>query len=174
MSSQNNMAKESYPYKIIQSGYAPSSSHKIFKSCTTQFQPSNCFILQYFSNFFNFHAIHEREPWIQHYMWNRMVVVEKTERIRLSHINQAYQRAMEMPINRYQCELVGIAMQRMHQSYKCMKAQQKKLSGCASNLLAHEDLGHFEDAHHWNIQAKFYNEKFPLVYESDIIGDSLS
>ena len=34
-------------------------------------------------------------------------------------------------------------MQRMHQSYKYMKAQQKKLSGCASNLLAHEDLGHF-------------------------------
>ena len=33
-------------------------------------------------------------------------------------------------------------MQRMHQSYKCMKAQQKKLGGCASNLLAHEDLGH--------------------------------
>ena len=33
-------------------------------------------------------------------------------------------------------------MQRMHQSYKCMKARQKKLSGCASNLLAHEDLGH--------------------------------
>ena len=39
-----------------------------------------------------------------------------------------------------------------------MKAQQKKLSGCASNLLAHEDLGHFEEAHHRNIQAKFYNE----------------
>ena len=37
---------------------------------------------------------------------------------------------------------VGIAMQRMHQSYKCMKVQQKKLSGCASKLLAHEDLGH--------------------------------
>ena len=37
---------------------------------------------------------------------------------------------------------VGIAMQQMHQSYKCMEAQQKKLSGCASNLLAHEDLGH--------------------------------
>ena len=35
MSSMNNMAKESYPYKIIQSGYALSSSHKIFKSCTT-------------------------------------------------------------------------------------------------------------------------------------------
>ena len=55
-----------------------------------------------------------------------------------------------------------------------MKAQQKKLSECASNSLAHEDLEQFEEAGHWNIQAKFYNEKFPLVYESDIIGDSLS
>ena len=55
-----------------------------------------------------------------------------------------------------------------------MKAQQKKLSGCASNLRAHKDLGQFEEAHHWNIQAKFYNEKFPLVNESDKIGDSLS
>ena len=55
-----------------------------------------------------------------------------------------------------------------------MKAQQKKLSGCASNLLSHEDLGNFEEAHHWNIQAKFYNEKFPLVYESESIGDSLN
>ncbi len=64
-------------------------------------------------------------------------------------------------------------MQEMHQSYKCMKAQ-KETSGCATNLLAHEDLGQFEEAHHWNIQAKFYNEKFPLVYESDNIGDSLS
>ena len=55
-----------------------------------------------------------------------------------------------------------------------MKAQQKKLSVCASNLLGHEDLVHFVEAHHWNIQAKFYNEKFPLVYENDNIGDSLS
>ena len=31
----------------------------------------------------------------------------------------------------------------------------------------------FEEAHCWNIQAKFYNEKFPLVYESDNIRDSL-
>ena len=54
-----------------------------------------------------------------------------------------------------------------------MKAQQKKLSGCASYLLGHEDLGHFEEAHHWNIQDKFYNEKFPLVYESGKIRDSL-
>ena len=42
-------------------------------------KPSNCFILLMFSNFFSLHAIHEREPWIQHYMWNRMVVVEKTK-----------------------------------------------------------------------------------------------
>ena len=55
-----------------------------------------------------------------------------------------------------------------------MKAQQNKLGGCASNLLAHEDLGHFEEAHHWNIQSKFYNEKFALVYANDNIGDSLS
>ena len=53
-----------------------------------------------------------------------------------------------------------------------MKAQ--KETKWASNLLAHEDLGHFEEAHHWNIQAKFYNVKIPLVYESDNIGDSLS
>ena len=46
---------------------------------------------------------------------------------------------------------------------RAKNAQQKKTSGCASNSLAHEDLGHFEEAHHWNIQAKFYNEKFPLV-----------
>ena len=30
-----------------------------------------------------------------------------------------------------------------------------------------------EEAHYWNIQAKFYNENFPLVYESDNIGDNL-
>ena len=55
-----------------------------------------------------------------------------------------------------------------------MKAQQKKPSGCASNLLTHEDLGNFEEAHRRNIQAKFYNEKFQLVYENDNIGDYLS
>ena len=50
----------------------------------------------------------------------------------------------------------------------------KEISGCASNSLAHEDVGQFEEAHHWNIQAKFYNEKFPLVYECDKTRDSLS
>ena len=55
-----------------------------------------------------------------------------------------------------------------------MKAQKEKLSGCASNLLAHEDLGKFEEPRHWNIQPKFYNEIFPVVHESEKIGDSLS
>ena len=96
--------KKVHPYKIIQFGYALSSSHKIFRSCTTPMTSQA--IVSYFSilKLFNFHAIHEREPWTQHYRWNRMVVVEKTKRGRQSHINQAYQRAMEMPINRYQCE----------------------------------------------------------------------
>ena len=31
----------------------------------------------------------------------------------------------------------------------------------------------FEEAHHWNIQDKLYNEKFPLVYESDNMRDCL-
>ena len=31
-----------------------------------------------------------------------------------------------------------------------------------------------EEAHCWNIQAKFYNKNFPLVYESDKTKDSLS
>ena len=51
------------------------------------------------------------------------------------------------------------------------ESSSKELNGCVSNLLAHEDLGQFEEAHHWNIQDKFYNEKFPPVYESDKIGD---
>ena len=55
-----------------------------------------------------------------------------------------------------------------------MKSKEWKLSGCASKSLAHEDLGHFEEAHHWNIQDKFYIVKFALVYGSDNIGHSLS
>ena len=50
MSSQNTMAKESYPYKIIQSGYAPSSSHKIFISCTTPFSAKHLFSYSILSN----------------------------------------------------------------------------------------------------------------------------
>ena len=63
MSFQNNMAKESYPYKIIWSGYAPSSPHKVFKSGTAPVLAKQLFHTLVFSNIFNFHAIHEREPW---------------------------------------------------------------------------------------------------------------
>ena len=54
-----------------------------------------------------------------------------------------------------------------------MKAQ-NETKWVASNFLAHDDLRKFEEAHRWNIQAKLYNEKSPLVYESENIGDSLS
>ena len=57
MSFQNNMTKESYPYKIISSGYAPSSPHKVFKSCTTPVLAKQLFHTLVFSNFVNFHAI---------------------------------------------------------------------------------------------------------------------
>ena len=63
MSSQNNMAKESYPYKIIWSGYAPSSPYKIFKSCITPMTSQAIVSHLAFSNSFNFYAIYEHEPW---------------------------------------------------------------------------------------------------------------
>ena len=126
MSSQNNMAKESYPYKIIQCGYAPSSPHKIFKSCTTpmtsQAIVSYFNIFKTFSIFTQYMSVNHGYSTIGGIEW---WFVEKTKGRRQSHINQAYQRAMEMPINRYQCEGVGIAMQQVHQSYKCMKAQKE-------------------------------------------------
>ena len=54
-----------------------------------------------------------------------------------------------------------------------MKAHQKKLSGCASNLLAHEDLGHLRKPIVGIYKPSSIMKKIPLVYESDIIGDSL-
>ena len=102
-----------------------------------------------------------------------MVVVEKTKRRKIvSHqlgVSMGYGDAHRLMLMRG----VGIAMQRMHQSYKCMKAQQKKLVGVHPTCLLTKTQGTFEEAHHWNIQAKFCNEILPLVYESDNIGDSL-
>ena len=55
-----------------------------------------------------------------------------------------------------------------------MKAQKETKWVCIQ-LACSQRPRAFEEAHHWNIQAKFYNEKFPLViYGSDNIGDSLS
>ena len=104
MSSQNTMAKESYPYKIIQSGYAPSSSHKIFISCTTPISAKHLFSYSIFSNLSTFTQYmsvshgHSTMGGIERWLWRRQ------KGGRQSHIDQAYQRAMEMPINRYQCE----------------------------------------------------------------------
>ena len=49
--------------------------------------------------------------WVE---YNNEGVMWRRQKRRKSHINEANQWAMEMPINRYQCEWVGIAMQRMH------------------------------------------------------------
>src|SRR3990170_133786 len=60
MSSQNNMAKESYPYKIIWSGYAPSSPHKVFHHAQPWCHPGNCFIhlcSQTFSTFTRYMSV---------------------------------------------------------------------------------------------------------------------
>ena len=54
-----------------------------------------------------------------------------------------------------------------------MKSQQKKLSGCASNLLAHEDLGHLRKPI-IGIYKPSSIMKIPTsIYESDNIGDNL-
>ena len=53
-----------------------------------------------------------------------------------------------------------------------MKAQ-KETNWVCIQLACLQRPRAIEEGHHWNIQAKFYNEKFPLVYESDKIGDSL-
>ena len=64
MSSQNNMAKESLS---LQNHIVWLCSIFITQNIRIMHnpddKPSNCFILLMFSNFFNFHAIHERETW---------------------------------------------------------------------------------------------------------------
>ena len=48
-------------------------------------------------------------------------------------------------------------MQQMHQSYKCMKAQTETKWVCIQLACSWRPRA-FEEAHRWNIQAKFYNE----------------
>ena len=52
-----------------------------------------------------------------------------------------------------------------------MKAMYMKLSGCASKLLAHEDLEHMRKLVIGIV--KFYNVNFSLVYENEDREDSL-
>ena len=80
---------------------------------------------------------------------------------------------MEMFINSYQCEWVGIAIDGCTRAISVWKLK-RKLVGVHQLACSWRPRA-FEEAHHWNIQAKFYNKKFPLViYESDKMGDSLS
>ena len=102
MSFENNMAKESYPYKIIWSGYAPSSSHKIFKSCTTP-MTSQAIVsyfnnLKLFSTFTQYMRVSHGYSTIGGIENDGGGYVEKTKG-RKSHIDMANQQAMEMPIN---------------------------------------------------------------------------
>src|SRR6187401_2049029 len=63
--------KEVIPSKSYGVGYAPSLSHKnIHIMHNPDFSQALVFILYLFKPF-NFHAIHEREPWTYHYGWNR-------------------------------------------------------------------------------------------------------
>ena len=72
MSSQNTMAKESYPYKIIQCWLCSLIiTQNIHIMHNPDFSQAFVFMLYLFKPF-NFHAIHEREPCTQHYRWNRI------------------------------------------------------------------------------------------------------
>ena len=73
MSSQNNMAKES---SSLQNHIVRLCFIFVTQKCSQILHPlwqaSQLFRTSIISNFFNFHAIHEREPWIYHYGWNRI------------------------------------------------------------------------------------------------------
>ena len=137
-----------------------------------RFKPSNCFILYFFQTFSTFTQYmsvshgHSTICGIEWWLWRKQKGEDSLTSTR--HINGLW-RCPSIDINVSEQGLPCNGCTRAISLWKL-----KKLSECASNSLAHEDLGHFEEAHHWNIQAKFYNEKCPLVYESDKMRDSLS
>ena len=61
-----------------------------------------------------------------------------------------------------------------HQRKKLYESSTKETKWVCIQLACSRIPRALEEAHCWNIQAKFYNEKFPLVYESDKTKDSLS
>ena len=65
-------------------------------------------------SFFNSYAIHERKPWTWHLGGKNGGCEDKKREKIVSHQLGVLKGYIEVPINRYQCELVGIAMQRMH------------------------------------------------------------
>ena len=131
MSFQNNMAKESYPYNIIQSGYAPSSPHNVFKSCTTPVLAKQLFHTLVFSNLFNFHAIHEREPWTQHYRWNRIWWLWRRQKggdsLTSTRCINGLWRCPSIDIN---VSEQGLPRNGCTRAYKCMKAQKENQWAC--------------------------------------------
>ena len=174
MSSQNNMAKESYPYKIIQSGYALSSSHKVFKSCTTpmtsQAIVSYFQCSKFFSTFTQYMSVshgHSTMGGIEWRSWRRQR--DGDSRTSTRCINGLW-RCPSIDINVSEQGLPCNGCTRAI-SIRQLKL---KLSGCASNLLAHEDLGHLRKPILGIYKPSSIMKSFPLVYESDIIRDSLS
>ena len=78
---------------------------KYSKHAQPRFQPSNCFILLTFSNFFNFHAMQYMSVSHGHSTIGGIEYdggEDKKEKI-VSH-QLGVSMAMEMPINRYQCK----------------------------------------------------------------------
>ena len=56
---------------------------------------------------------------------------------------------------------VGIAMQRVHMW--AMESSPMELVGVYPTCLLNKTYSSFEDAHHWNIHAKFYSVKDPHI-----------
>src|SRR6187399_1940365 len=71
--------KKVIPTKSYSLAMLPLLTQNIHIMHNPDFSQALVFILYLFKPF-NFYAIHEREPWIKHYGWNREVVVEKTKR----------------------------------------------------------------------------------------------
>ena len=64
--------KKVIPTKSYSLAIALSSSHKVFNHAQPRWQAKQLFRTLVISNLFTFHAIHEHEPWIYHYRWNRI------------------------------------------------------------------------------------------------------
>ena len=94
-------------------------------------------------------------------------------------MSDMYERIMKVALPQIRCQLHDHAKQYDNDEACHNKRNGGKLHGnisrnCYGNAIIGRYGGCFEEAHHWNIQAKYYNEIFPLVYGSDNIRDSLS
>ena len=157
MSSQNNMAKESYPYKIIQSGYAPSSPHKVFKSCTT---PMTSQAIVSYSNFFKTSSIFTQYMSVSHgystiggiewWLWRRQKGEDSLTSTR--RINGLW-RCPSIDINVSEQGLPCNGCTRA-----INECSTKENQWVCIQLACSRRPRAFEEAHFWNIHAKFYNE----------------